>query len=474
MNDFRKIEVRPGVAYALVSTLTFCVCVSRPLSAQAPDQARRYPLPTYDENWQFLSDPHRRADPLDLFKYVPLGSDTSFISLGGEARELYERFGNQDFGLSTPSPDGYLLQRYLLHADAHLGGRVRLWGELSSSFEDGRIGGPRPVIDEDKLDLHQAFIETTVVQRSGGTVRVRAGRQEIALGAGRLYSLREGVNVPLSFDGARVITQTNAWRLDAWAARPVSTTPGVFDGRSHHQFSVWGAYATRSGLKRASIDAYYLGWDRQDARFDKGVGHERRHTAGVRVWRPGVWAYDAEAMYQFGRFGAGDIRAWRGVLEGSRGFSARWSPRLDLVLDAASGDRDRSGPNLGTFNAFFQSGTYSGRAQLLGPNNSIRLEPSIALAPRRDVSISAGWGFYWRESDQDALYGIPGNLIVPSNGVPGRYEGSRPITEIDWTLNPHLSLHLNYIFVFSAPFEQLSVHATRTESYVSPWITYRF
>ncbi len=71
------------------------------------DPARRYPLPTYDENWQFLSDPNRHSDPWDNVKYVQLARG-KFASFGGEARESYERFGNQDFGLSVPSPNGYL------------------------------------------------------------------------------------------------------------------------------------------------------------------------------------------------------------------------------------------------------------------------------------------------------------------------------------------------------------------------------
>jgi hypothetical protein len=179
-------------------------------------------------------------------------------------------------------------------------------------------------------------------------------------------------------------------------------------------------------------------------------------------------------MYQFGSFGAGNIRAWRGVVEVSRGFAGRWNPRVKIDFDVSSGDQNRSSPNLGTFSSVFQSGEYSGRAQLLGASNSIRLEPTLTLAPRRKFSVSTGWGFYWRESVQDGLYGIPGNLIVPSNGVPGRYEGSRPIAEVAWTLNPHLSVHLNYIFVFNGRFEERSVHATTTESYICPWITYRF
>jgi hypothetical protein len=467
-----KTEVFSRCTFVLVAS---AVLAAPPATAQTPtlDPACTYPLPTYDENRQFLSDPNRHCDPWDIVKYLPLG-DGMFASFGWEARESYERFGNQNFGLSVPSPNGYLLQRYLLHADVRLGARLRLWTELNSSFENGRVGGPQPVVDVDNLDLHQGFVELTLIQQARVNVRVRTGRQEIAVGSGRLYALREGPNVPLSFDGARAIAQTESWRFDAWVARPVTTTPGIFDDSSHRDFSVWGAYITHTGHRQASLSAYYLGWDQRNASFEKGVANELRHTVGARVWRDGTWSYDFEGMYQFGRFGTGNIRAWRGVAEASRGFAGRWNPRIKIDFDDASGDRNLSSPTLGTFNSFFQSGDYSGRAQLLGASNSIRLEPTLTLAPRRNVSVSTGWGFYWRESVQDGLYGIPGNLIIPSNGVPGRYEGSRPIAEVAWKLNPHLSVHLNYIFVFNGRFEERSVHATTTESYICPWITYRF
>src|SRR5260370_9250776 len=101
-----------------------------------------------------------------------------------------------------------------------------------------------------------------------------------------------------------------------------------------------------------------------------------RHTFGARVWHQGVWAYDAEAMLQAGRFGSGDIRAWRFVIEGSHLLAdAAWSPRLGLLLDAASGDQNPPGPNLETFNPLFPSGTYSCPRHLPGPTNSLPLHP---------------------------------------------------------------------------------------------------
>jgi hypothetical protein len=58
----------------MFSRCTFVLVVSAVLAASpataTPDPARRYPLPTYDENWQFLSDPNRHADPWDIVKFL--------------------------------------------------------------------------------------------------------------------------------------------------------------------------------------------------------------------------------------------------------------------------------------------------------------------------------------------------------------------------------------------------------------------
>jgi hypothetical protein len=49
---------------------------------------------------------------------------------------------------------GYF-RHHLLHTGVCAGPRVRVLTEFNSGFENGCIGGPRPVIDEDKLDLYQ-------------------------------------------------------------------------------------------------------------------------------------------------------------------------------------------------------------------------------------------------------------------------------------------------------------------------------
>lgn len=440
-----------------------------------------YPLPRYDEDWRYLADPSQRNDLWDRLKFIPLAQDdTVFLSLGGEVRETYERFHNPNFGLAPQDLDGYSLQRYLIHADFHGGERFRFFGELASSLEYGRTGGPRPVIDRDQLDIHQGFLDVLVTRPAGdSSLTLRVGRQELAFGSGRLVALREGPNVPLSFDGMRATLRLPGWQIDAFATRPVQTNPGFFDDSPTHDFAFWGTYLTHplSPVKgKPTLDVYYLGLDRKHAVFNQGAGHERRHTLGARLWgQRGPWSYDAEAMYQFGRFGSGTIDAWRLVADNAYTFpSVHWRPRVGFTADIASGDGNPGTQNLQTFNSLFPSGIYSGRALLLGPYNAIRLEPSVGLLFFEHLTLSAGWGFYWRESSGDGLYGIPGNLLVPGNGVKSRYEGGRPTAELDWQLTRHLSVHVNYIYVFNARFEEQSAHATPNLSYISPWVTYRF
>ncbi len=182
-----------------------------------------YPLLRYDEDWSFLSDASKHNDFWDPIKFVPFTQDDSvFVSFGGELRETYERFHNTNFGLSPDDSDGYWLQRSLFHVDLHAGKRFRFFGELSSSLEEGRTGGPRPVIDQDRLDVHQGFFDFLLLKpREDSSLSLRIGRQELALGSGRLVALREGPNVPLSFDGFRLSWHSAVWQVDGFATRPV-------------------------------------------------------------------------------------------------------------------------------------------------------------------------------------------------------------------------------------------------------------
>src|ERR1700690_338390 len=84
---------------------------------------RGYQLLREDEDWSFLSDPAFRQDFWDPVKYIRLrrGSDDWFLTISGEAREMWEQIGNDYWGqgsppFTTPSLfwNAYLDQRYML------------------------------------------------------------------------------------------------------------------------------------------------------------------------------------------------------------------------------------------------------------------------------------------------------------------------------------------------------------------------
>src|SRR6266540_1208534 len=87
--------------------------------------------------------------------------------------------------------------------DAQLGSHFRAFGQVQSSLEDFRNGGPRPT-DRDDFDLHQAFFDASTTWHDENAVTLRAGRQELAYGSQRLISVRDSPNNRLAFDAVRV------------------------------------------------------------------------------------------------------------------------------------------------------------------------------------------------------------------------------------------------------------------------------
>src|SRR5262249_38669206 len=154
------------------------------------------------EDWSYLENPDMRGhDWADPLKYIPLGKRNWYLSLGGDAREWYEHYTNENWGVLPFRPadedqveaprNGYLMQRYMFHTDFHLGSRIRTFFQLKSSVVNGRVGGPRPIIDTDELDVNQAFVDVNFVvnRQDAPKVTLRLGRQEMHYGTGRLVSV---------------------------------------------------------------------------------------------------------------------------------------------------------------------------------------------------------------------------------------------------------------------------------------------
>src|ERR1700759_5181456 len=247
-------------------------------------QDRSYKLLREDEDWSFLRDRSLRKDFWDPIKYVPLrkSADDWYMTMGGEAREVWEQIGNDNWGQS-PYWNGYLNQRYMPYFDLHYGRHVRTFIELKSGLNSFRAGGPRP-IDEKKLDFQSGFLELGSSSESK-SIHLRMGRHELEYGSGRLIDVREGPNVRLSFDGFKVKAGIASWQIDGFAVRPDLDKPGFFDNAPNHAVGFWGVYGVRPFAKAVTLDTYYLGLDRKTATFNRGTAREVRHTVGARLSR---------------------------------------------------------------------------------------------------------------------------------------------------------------------------------------------
>ena len=293
-----------------------------------------------------------------------LGRPFWHVSFGAELRGSYEGYRNYSWGSGPQDGNGYYLNRLISHGDFHLGPSVRIFAELQSGLEFGRNGGPRPAIDEDKLDVGQLFLELrSPTQQQKVPIEVRVGRQNLNYGDGSLVSIRD-LNVRRPFDAIKLILRPQAWRIDIFAAKPVETSPGFFDDAPDHTETFWGIWATDTKEQSfvRQLDFYYLGLDRKNAQFDQGTAREQRNTLGFRAHQTASkLAFIQEGDLQLGTFGSGRLLAWKFADGLSYSLpQIRQHPALELQGAISSGDKNPQNVDLQTFYPLFPSGLYYG------------------------------------------------------------------------------------------------------------------
>jgi len=439
----------------------------------------KLPKMTYDEDVQYLANPECRSSFVDSIQFIPLSAvdENRYLSLGFWIRERGEYVSNPNWS-DTPRGNAYLMQRYFLHADLHLGERFRLFGELASSLVNGRSGGPRPGLDEEKMYLHQDFFDLGLWKSGQGRLTLRAGRQEVALGSENLVSTRDGRNIRRSLDGARLTWVRRGWTVDLLALRPVLDNMGYFDDPPKHAESFWAAYAVHpfGFLPQGDIDLYYMGLDNKSVPFDgKGTGREQRETIGTRLWGTTEhWDYNDEFSFQFGSFRSYAIRAWALSTEhGYRIDSVPLKPRFGLRALALSGDHNPSSRTLGTFNSIYEKGPYFSYSELFARRNLVALQPSANLNLSKSVSLLFNPAFYWRESTRDGLYNVAGGVIVPGLTSNARYIATQGSAQVHWQMTRNLVWFTELGHFFPGHFIKQATPG-KNINYWTSWLDIRF
>jgi len=399
-------------------------------------------------------------------KFIPLSADgTAFLTLGGEARSYGRLYRNERWG-NGPAEDAYLLQRLMVHGALQTDLRpesahFRVFAQLKSGTIADRSGPIYPP-DKDLLGVNQAFLEVQSRVGPQGALTVRVGRQELHYGSGRMIAVREGPNVRLGFDAVLARYQKATWRVDAFAATPTETAPGLLDNGWMNGRTLWGTQLRRrDGRERVSF--YYFGTDRTPAPTGEGL-HVTRHTIGGRVeGTTDALAYVLEGAVQFGRFErasspVGPESPNRGRVHAAN-VAGRLSyrvnlplgaPRLGLMADWSSGDRPDTGAHE-TFAAPYPSGRLTGAGSRLGPGNLTNVTPFLALRLREGLHLRVKSHVFWRSRSGDGIYAIWGAPLRQAPKSDARLVGLMPETILTADVGPHVSLAVDASYFDAGP-----------------------
>lgn len=439
-----------GLVWSLASS-----AAENPVSS---DASTGFQLPAFqflrqNEDWSGLatSTKTERDSLVSDFKFISLSkSGSNWLSIGGHLRGRLESWDNFAFGSPAVDEDRFGLGRALVHADFHFGENFRVFVETKTAFSSDRdLPGGNRTLDVDEFALQQAFMDFGLNVGIDSRLTVRVGRQALLFGNQRLASPLPWGNTLRAWDGLSVILQQADWSITGFWTQFAPVRKFDFN-QADAEIEFFGAYASGSlGFgTTVNLDVYLLGLDRSNSQFNGLNQSEQRYTAGTRLF--GVipdsgFDYELELAHQFGDFGDSDIDAAMITAQlGYRFSDLKTQPRVSLGLDYASGDD--SDEDLGTFNQLFPLGhAYLGLIDTIGRQNIIDASAGISLVPATDFSVAANVHYFWRASDDDALYNAGGAIVRIAPSV----DSSRVGTEIDLTVRYTMSRNSNLLFGYS-------------------------
>lgn len=383
-------------------------------------------------------------------KYNRVGKE-AYVSFGGDFRAQYLMMDNEGWNPDFRDDDGYLLTRWLLHADLHLSGNVRVYAELQSALANSReILLP---VEENPLKLHQLFVDYKPFGKVPITFRL--GRQEVSYGSTRLISLRDSPNTRRSFDGIKAMFSGDNLKTDMFYLHAVVDKVGIFDDSSSPDLRLWGTFLDiNTSIKALHFNFYYLGFYNNNALFYDGPGTEKRHTIATRVFKSsGSWRYDLEGGYQFGSIGSRRISAWSIAFATSYRFpSIKYTPEIGLKADLISGDKDSTDNKQQSLNTMFGPGAYFGMAAPIAPSNLMDIHPGIKLNLSEKMVFGCDYAFLWRYSTGEGIYRPNMTPFFVRNDASSHYIGSQISGILSYRANTYVSLVTGLSWFDSGPY----------------------
>lgn len=369
----------------------------------------------------------------------PAAPATSDIDISLDGRLRYELNDPAAFGNGAQDGGGYLLWRVIPSVRIDVAPDCTAKVEVFVVGVTGRNGGAR-ANDRNDFDLTQALVEW---RPGGGNSFVRVGRQEIALGSGRLLAANDGANIRRRFDGVLGEWQRGQWTAIGVAATIVQVRPGVFDDRGSIDQLMLGGGVVHGDLAGSSEAFYAMRTRDSTPRFGSPPGTLDRYTIGGRfVRRRGALLIEAEAI---GQLGSGDhqqaVRAWAiaGDVHGEMTKIGAAALIAGAKLSIASGDKDSADQTIGGFDPLFPNPAFTGSFPLFAPTNIAAINPAMSLQWPGGHRVGVDVALMQRVTRGDSAYNF-GGAPVPATGG-GRYVGALWALTGVYRVSPELTVN---------------------------------
>jgi len=369
------------------------------------------------------------------------------LGFGAEERVRYENRDNFDFNSGVGDSGGLIYGRLRLNAKAELPGKYELFAE-GMDLRFARTNLPKPAQD-DAMDLHQAYADVKSV--FGLPFEIKAGRQEMKYGAGRLIWAAAWANRINHFDAAVLKYKAGALSADAFYGARVSYDPNGWNDPNRHDMLA-GTYVTyRKSKESPLLEGYFL------ANYDSSnMSTLNRRTVGLhgQFNLPGAVACDVEMPYQFGRSSRKSVYARAFHLDLSRDFKSAWSPRLAAAYNYASGDKNPSDSVNNTFIPLYQV-THDpyGIMDFFRWENMKEAALEVSASPFKDWKLTGGTSYFWLARVRDSWYDSAGKkLRTSAAGTAGAYVGQEAWLTAKYDLGGGTAVDGGYAHFFSGEY----------------------
>ncbi len=185
----------------------------------------------FDADFRYVeSKPQEERSLIERLKRIPV-SDCMMFSTGGQA---WVRFHKENNARLTEVDHSFALPRVRAYGDLWFADVARVYGEyLWADSVNAQL--PPLLVDEDRGDILNLFLDVNVLDWEGAPVVARVGRQELLLGSQRLVSTIDWANTRRTFEGVRAFRRGEKWDLDAFWVQFVPPRPAEFDRPDSNQ-----------------------------------------------------------------------------------------------------------------------------------------------------------------------------------------------------------------------------------------------